>query len=148
MEFTFYTIVLTVAVICLILLLTFVGLSFKKTKLMNFPPSKNTCPDYWTADYTDPQKPVCKIDMKNIGTIKTVRNPTNGIETLMMTNNPNDTDKEKAYTPGYNADTYTVDFSDTAWPALFSSSGQCSLKKWANKYEISWDGVSNFNNCK
>ena len=125
----------------MILLLTFIGLSFKASKPTNFPPSKNTCPDYWTADYSDPNKPVCKINELNLGTILKKN------ETLMMTNDSKDSDKTKAYTPGYNSAKNTVDFEDTAWPALFSSSGQCSLKKWANKYEISWDGVSNFNNC-
>ena len=141
MEFTFYTIVLIVAVIFLILLLTFIGISFKKTKKINFPPSKNTCPDYWTADYTDPQKPICKISPLNIGKIKTQNGQ------LMMTNNRNDRNKNRVYTPGYNSATNSVDFSDPSWPSLFSSSRQCSLKKWANLYEISWDGVSNFNNC-
>lgn len=141
MEFTFYHIVLIVAVIFLILLLTFIGISMKASKKTNFPPSRNTCPDYWRVDYSDPEKPMCKISPLNVGIIKTVN------EKLMMTNDPNDSDKTKAYTPGYNSAKNAVDFADPSWPALFSSSGQCSLKKWANKYEISWDGVSNFNNC-
>jgi len=141
MELSFYTIVMIVAVVCLILLLTLIGVSFKASKETTFPPSKNTCPDYWTADYSDPQKPMCKISPLNIGTIQTKN------QELMMTNDKNDSDTTKAYTPGYNSENNTVDFSDPSWPSLFSSSSQCSLKKWANKYEISWDGVSNFNKC-
>jgi hypothetical protein len=141
MEFNYYIIVLIVAIIFLILLLTFIGLSFDASQNMNFPPSRSTCPDYWIADYSDPEKPTCKIDTRNVGMIQTVNNKLN------MTDNPNDPDKTKAYTPGYNASTNTVDFNNTGWAGLFASSAQCSMKKWANKYDISWDGVANFNKC-
>jgi hypothetical protein len=117
-----------------------IGIAFNKTKELNFPPSKNSCPDYWIADNTDPNKTVCKISDLNMGTIK---KDTDGSYLMSETS----TDKNKAYTPGYVAGSRVVDFSDPLWPAAFSGSGQCALKTWANKYEISWDGVSNFNNC-
>jgi hypothetical protein len=142
MEFTFYHIVSIVAVVFLILLLTMIGLSFSKSKQTTFPPSKNTCPDYWRVDYTNPDKPVCEINPLNMGTV-----PKNANGTYKITTNPNDSDTTKAYIPGFDAAKNSVDFSDPGWPASFSSSSQCSLKKWANKYEISWDGISNFNKC-
>jgi len=142
MEFTFYQIVAIVATIFLIILLTIVGLSLRDAKTVNFPPSKNSCPDYWIADYSDPAKVKCKINALNMGTIK--KDPSNG-EYMMSANIR---DKGKIYTPGYNAADKTVDFTDPSWPAAFSSSAQCATKKWANKYDISWDGVSNFASCK
>jgi hypothetical protein len=139
MEFTFYHIVSIVATVFLILLLTMIGLAFNKSKGQNFPPSKNTCPDYWIADNTDPEKTVCKITGSNMGKI------TKGTDgSYLMSANK---EANKAHTPGYNAASMSVNFSDALWPAAFGSSGQCSLKKWANKYEISWDGIANFNNC-
>lgn len=142
MEFSFYSIVAIVATVFLILLLTMVGIALSQAKEQNFPPSKNTCPDYWIAspDNTDPTKTVCKISDLNMGVIK---KDTDG--SYMMSAVA--TDANKAYTPGYVSAARTVDFSDPKWTSAFSASGQCALKKWANKYDISWDGVSNFNNC-
>lgn len=141
MEFTFYQIVSIIAVVFLILLLTAIGVSFSEARQTNFPPSKSTCPDYWIADYSDPSKVVCRVNDLNTGLI---RKDDDG--SYMMSAKADD--KNKAYTPGYNAAAKTVDFADPAWPTAFSASSQCALKKWANKYEISWDGVANFNSCK
>jgi len=138
MEFTFYHIVVIVATIVLILVLTLVGISFNKSREVSFPPTKNTCPDYWVANYDDPKNPTCKINDLNIGTIT----KTDGDYNMSSKMGGN-----AAFTPGYDDVNKTVNFADAAWSTSFSTSGQCALKKWANKYEISWDGVSNFNNC-
>jgi hypothetical protein len=46
----FYTIVLAVAVIILIITLTYIGIKMKSSKASQpFPPVANTCPDYWTT---------------------------------------------------------------------------------------------------
>lgn len=140
MEFNFYQIVSIVATVFLILLLTAVGVSFKQSKAIDFPPSKNSCPDYWVADHSNPDKTLCTINDLNMGLIK---KDTDG--SYLMSASASD--KNKAYTPGYNAAERTVDFTDPLWVSAFSASGQCALKKWANKYEISWEGVSNFSSC-
>ena len=140
MEFTFYNSVAIVATVFLILLLTAIGITMRESKVVNFPPSKNTCPDYWIADTSNPEKVVCTLNDLNMGTIK---KDTDG--SYLMSASA--TDKTKAYTPGYDAATRTVDFADPLWSSAFSASGQCALKQWANKYEISWEGVSNFNQC-
>ena len=47
----FFIIVLSIAVVLLILILTFIGLMMKSTSTNNavFPPVVNTCPDYWSV---------------------------------------------------------------------------------------------------
>ena len=42
---------------------------------------------------------------------------------------------------GYNQAAQTIDFSKDTWTNI------CDKKKWANKYNINWDGVSNYNKC-
>ena len=45
-------------------------------------------------------------------------------------------------TPGYDEMGNTIDFDDAKW-----YTGPCMKKKWANQYNIVWDGVSNYNDC-
>jgi hypothetical protein len=35
----------------------------------------------------------------------------------------------------------SIDFSNAAWTDI------CAKKKWANMYNINWDGVSNYTKC-
>ena len=42
---------------------------------------------------------------------------------------------------GYDQAKQTIDFSKDHWANI------CDKKKWANKYNINWDGVSNYNKC-
>jgi hypothetical protein len=49
-------------------------------------------------------------------------------------------------TVGYDRAKNIINFNDTRW----SSGGKisvCAQKDWANKYNIMWDGVSNYNSC-
>ena len=133
----FYIIVLSVATILLILLLTYIGILMRNAKTSSngdiFPPVANSCPDYWGASPSDPSS--CNIPrnvagVKNIGSIYDI----NGL-TLNDTN-----------TIGYDRGKNLINFNDTRW----SSGGKtavCGQKEWANKYNIMWDGVSNYNSC-
>jgi len=130
---TFYIIVITVAIICLILTLTVIGiiLSSQKTDVV-FPPTKNTCPDYWTAEKntegTTENK--CTPSSLNVGTYANV-----------------DDVVKKLKDSGY-GDGTSVDFGDPAWATNYNTTSECALKSWANKNDISWDGISNYNGCK
>jgi len=42
---------------------------------------------------------------------------------------------------GFNQSTRSVDFGNAAWTNV------CDKKKWANKYGVDWDGVSNYTKC-
>jgi len=131
---TFYIIVITVAIICLILTLTVIGiiLSSQKTDVV-FPPTKNTCPDYWTAqpntDGTTENKCIPNNDL-NVGTYS---NTVSMLATL----------RDSGYGNGT-----SVDFGDPDWATNYNTTSECALKSWANKNDISWDGISNYNGCK
>lgn len=42
---------------------------------------------------------------------------------------------------GYSQTDNSVDFSNAHWTNI------CDKKKWANKFNINWDGVSNYTKC-
>jgi hypothetical protein len=52
-------------------------------------------------------------------------------------------------TPGFGGNTVInsyINFNDPKWNSSGVSS-ICAQKNWANKYGITWDGVTNFNGC-
>jgi len=128
---TFYIIVISVAIICLILTLTVIGiiLSSQKTDVV-FPPTKNTCPDYWTSEDNggDTTQNLCIPSSLNVGNYGSAEN---------LTGNLN------GYLEGS-----AVNFGDADWATNYQTTSECALKSWANKNNISWDGVSNYNGCK
>lgn len=120
----FYFIVLSIATVILILILVILGvlMSYTKNNKLIYPPSYSTCPDYWEnkADNT------CNI-------------PSN-------INKPTGTYENTTSTPGFT--TGNIDFKSGAWNTLYSSTKkECALKKWSNKYNVEWDGISNYNDC-
>ena len=126
----FYTIVLSVATIVLIVLLTYIGIQLSKPSVTvpSFPPSYSNCPDFWDVNGN-----VCVIPSsvgRNIGTIYDINN----ILTLTSTN-----------TFGLSQDNKTVDFNDKHWGT--GASLKCAQQKWAKSYGILFDGITNFNNC-
>jgi hypothetical protein len=124
----FYIIVLSIAIILLILLLTYIGIQMNSagTKTAPYPPTKSTCPDYWTID-SDGK---CNV-------------PTTGRNTSSKTLTTANT---KGYTPTSNGSPATIDFSNKDWSSG-SGSALCGQKLWANTNGIMWDGVSNYNGC-
>jgi hypothetical protein len=151
---SFYNIVLIVAVILLILILTYVGILLAEKKLSgesqaNYPPVKNSCPDNWEAkikeDVNGIETTYCKVpidSMKNIGTI--------------LDKNSTDNDKTNAETTiGYNATLFSdrdkvepvIDFESQLWLTQ-GKTADCAKKAWADTYDIQWDGISNYNQCE
>ena len=62
----FYTIVLVIAIVTLILLLTVFGILMNNSKTVSpFPPSSNKCPDYW--DYNKISKKCIHNNINNPG---------------------------------------------------------------------------------
>lgn len=142
---TFYIIVVVVATIVLILLLTIIGIILsQKNNVKVFPPSKNTCPDYWNAKENTDKKIVCNINQKNIGDIQS---NDQGYK-ITLDQNLSKTDKTWTFAPGFVGDTTnTINFNDEKWASSYSTTQQCALKKWTNQHNIMWDGISNFNGC-
>lgn len=129
---SFYSIVILIAAILLIVVLTFLGIEIsKKGEERDFPPDTSNCPDYWKE--VGPGK--CDIPLAN-------KHPNNmGIlddtgSLLINTNN----------TYGLNPGEYTIDMNNEGWSAQ-EDSEKCTKAKWANQFGIVWDGITNFNKC-
>jgi hypothetical protein len=122
---SFYMIVLSIALVFLIIALSFFGIMMSKSNsTVVFPPTKNTCPDYWTTTQSaDGTKTYCKPNGINTGEL--------GMDSA----------------PGRDAQTGAIDFSDAGWSSKYNKTNICALNTWTNKNKVSWDGVSNFNGC-
>lgn len=115
---SFYLIVVALAVVLLILCLTGVGILMGyQDANLAFPPSASTCPDGWSSIGSE-----CTVPTK-------YQNSTTYKEMLGY----------KAAKAGTSSNAGTIDF--TKWPDT------CSKKKWANMYNIDWDGITNYNKC-
>ena len=127
----FYLTVLAIAILLLIIMLTFIGTRIKQNEKSGntsnniFPPVQNTCPDLWEATQEGDDIIECKIPSdKNIGNLKS----NNKIDDLIA----NDI-------RGINEDKDAINF------AAYET--ECDKKRWADKYNIKWDGISNYNQC-
>jgi hypothetical protein len=141
----FYSIVVIVAFVVLVIALIGLGVMLQKQDSKTvFPPVQNQCPDGWTPDKTDDatlgqgNHDVCTMsttEQKNVGTF----NP--GVVTAfdkkyLVQKNGNDI---TATTLDTINNKYVVRFNSAALP--------CDKKKWANAHGIIWDGISNYNQC-
>jgi len=136
----FYKITILVMIVFLILILTVIGiLMAKKSNNLVYPPIANQCPDYWTFDGSScivPNQGVLNssgvmIDDANANTL-------NGFSSVGAV--PKNTAGLKTETKN-NKTVFKIDFKDPGW------AGTCDQKKWANKNNIVWDGISNYNTC-
>ena len=136
-ELGFYSIVLIIAIIILILILTYVGIlmSSASSNKQVFPPTQNTCPDYWEVDSTNPNMCIIpSFGSKNTGDIYN----TAGDNTLSSIGTGRSTT--------YGLSNGAIDFSNNSW----SSTGvdtTCAKHNCANVHGILWDGVANNNSC-
>lgn len=138
-ELGFYSIVLIIAIIILILILTYIGIlmSNKSSSNKEFPPTQNTCPDYWEVDSNNPNMCIIpSLGSKNTGDIYT----TSG------SNNLSSSGSGRSTTYGLDATKTTIDFSNNSWSSAGVST-TCAKKNWANIHGILWDGVANNNGC-
>jgi hypothetical protein len=123
----FYIIVPTIAIVILILILTYIGIKMANNRVATasnaYPPQKSTCPDYWQVNPTNGYCMVPSQGTRNSGTI-------------------NKYDK----VTGYDAGSNSVNFQKTEW-ATNGGSTICGVKSWCKTNNITWDGVSNYNAC-
>ena len=155
----FYFIVSAIAIVSLILILTFFGVLMQnKNSGQTFPINALQCPDYWTYDGS-----YCVSPATNLNQII----------------DPNSSNKFNTATPGLpktttttTTTTYTIpdplikvpinfghvnwtngtisniDYTSTWNPAgITYDSSLCAIKTWTNYYGVHWDGVSNTNQC-
>jgi hypothetical protein len=120
---SFYTTVLSVAVVVLILVLAFLGWTMSKQKETdNFPKLQTSCPDFWKIE-KDGAKTYCvqpEQGKVNSGSADAVNNA-----------------------PGFKDGEF--DFTNSGWSA--GGNAVCAKKKWANSHGINWDTVTNANYC-
>lgn len=120
---SFYSIVLIVAFIILLLTLVAVGIMLQnQDKNKAFPTQMSPCPDGWGVSDTG----AC---VQPVGSTNTID--------LSEDNSTNDIDK---------ANWIKVNGTDGNFIPLDSAT-VCDKKAWANKYNVNWDGVSNYNSC-
>tara|TARA_B110000967_G_scaffold210092_1_gene270534 strand:+ start:8328 stop:8855 length:528 start_codon:yes stop_codon:yes gene_type:complete len=166
----YYRIVLTIALIFLLIVSTYFWWFFPRYNTI-FPPRKATCPDYWIAKYNQDDKEICipPKNEKNMGKLldhtKENINYTKYIDDNKIDYLSNDrntvwnhyttTGKNNNYKvdfngidniPGYNVenDTENINFNHESWDNDIYSK-DCNQKVWSNKYNIEWEGISNFN---
>lgn len=133
----FYFITIAIAIILLIVVLTFIGSRMIGNKKggntdTGYPPITSTCPDLWESYVDDDNKVWCKVpeyDTSNIGSLR----PSRTADIVQNTTYP----KVK------NDSTGTIQLADM----MDSEIPMCSKKGWANMNNIAWDGVSNYNQC-
>jgi hypothetical protein len=133
----FHIIVLTIALVVLILLLTFIGiLMSNQKKTMTYPPTYNTCPDYWSVSTDGSNCVIPTYDSQlNIGSLYT----SPGVLSQTVLNTPGFTSPKDVAT---NAIINQINFGNSNWQGSV-----CNQKIWANNNNIVWDGVSNYNSC-
>ena len=140
----FYTIVLSVAIILLIIILTYIGLRMASDAKVDsaYPPNKMTCPDLWNMvedsgnikciipEYSEDQKDNSGSLYSNAEQLK----PT-------VSNAP-------GYSEGDNTTGARIDFSSTGWAGYSPGlSADCSKRAWAIEHSVLWDGITNYNAC-
>ena len=125
---SFYMIVVLIAVVILVLCLTGIGILMRYQNAgQQYPPSANTCPDGWN----------------NTSGTSCTSPGTSCTSPVLPANTHYGVDGTNGYTFSTQANTTgdTIDFSNAYWNDV------CKKKKWANKYGINWDGVSNYTKC-
>jgi hypothetical protein len=148
----FYMIVLGIAIVVLIAILIFVGIMMQYQNAGDsWPPSSNTCPDYWKVDGSNCIVPhtgtsgTFAISGTNVGNMAIPSasllasnangfggSNTNGGSQSVNALIPND-----AYWTTAKSNTSKVPGLDT----------KCYLGAWARNNKIEWNGYSNYNKC-
>ena len=127
MDFSnFYTLVLTIAIVILIVVLGYLGWVMSKSKTIDeFPKLRTSCPDLWTVENGPAGEVFCVQPIAN-GAIN------KGDKTAM--------EDAKGVVENKKFNT-----NDVGWAS--AGNAVCGKQKWANAHGIKWDTVSNANFC-
>ena len=151
----FQKIVLVVATIILITLLVIVGILLNRdNKNKNFPPNALVCPDYWK----EVEENVCQPDYIKNTNIGDWNNANPGSIDNHIAESGKvyfGTDSTPSNATKYDDDnTYSVfekkdDDGNNIYKDNITLTGTetCKKKKWANHWNIKWDGITNYNSC-
>jgi hypothetical protein len=127
MDFSnFYTLVLTIAIVILIVVLGYLGWVMSKSKNSDeFPKLRTSCPDLWTVQNGPGGEVFCVRP--------TADNAINKGDASTMDDAKGLVNKSK------------FDTNDIGWAS--AGNAVCGKQKWANAHGIQWDTVSNANFC-
>jgi hypothetical protein len=130
----FYSIVLGIATLALIIMFIVMGVLISKNNATTtYPPYVNTCPNYWMSDASGN----CYIPQPT----GTAAAPTPAVN---IGNFKPNADSQKPKMAGLNASHTYINFNDKAWATL-GKSATCAKKTWAVGNQILCDGISNYN---
>jgi hypothetical protein len=119
---SFQVIVLSIAVVVLVLVLTFIGVVMsKQTASTVYPPTMGDCPDYWEVRADGKG---CNVPLQG--------KPNSGAK--KFTPDTKALREDKSLASGQ-----YINFKDNAWTNV------CTKKCWATDNGIKWDGVTNYN---
>jgi len=139
---TFHLIVLSIAAIILILLLTFIGIIMgKQNSTAPFPPTSNTCPDFWQVS-TDGKSCIIPPGKNSINSGELY----NGLLINSDLMNPSIAPGFSQTIDSKNKPVYSINFNDPGWSGT-GVQGICSKRNWARNYKVEWDGISNYTAC-
>lgn len=137
----FYTIVLVIAVILMIIGLTVCAMLIRhQDKDEEYPKTHGPCPDKWTVN-GDGSCVLPYVVDNNGTTVLGDNSNTNAVvfkdakEANIGTFTNTSTDPDITRDANNRSLTFNPAFT------------RCDKKYWANQYNIQWDGVSNYNNC-
>jgi len=123
---SYYTIVIIIAIVLLVVALTMVGLTLNKKNNKNpFPNYQNSCPDYWTIEngHCIPNGGI------NVPTVNQYTATKLGHAGVVLDDQTNPTK------------IVSLDLSGNNWTSI------CDKHAWANANGILWDGIANNNTC-
>jgi hypothetical protein len=139
----FQLIVLSIFVVLAILILVAfsIMLSSKKDDDSEYPSSYANCPDYWTMTNGNCVVPttinIGNITYKDIKKTPGYQQPQAEVKDGTKITTP--------YVPE-NINFKAPDWDDNKEIDIIKGlKGRCSLKAWANEYNVKWDGVNNYN---
>jgi hypothetical protein len=165
--------VLVIAIAVLVLMASLGWFAYEihnnKTVPKAYPPTFSSCPDYWEKDGSGR----CIVPLTRnapfsggTGSAGQRQLSTNTYDSY-LSSNPGKTISQfyfanPGYTPGYTAavaatssgsspSPATIDFSAPAWKeygtAAIKGSTDCIWREWANRVGVTWDGITNYNQC-
>ena len=126
----FYTMVLFIAIVILILTLTLIGVSmYNQINAVVYPQYLSDCPDYWIKNEDGTCSVVVGNDSVNALSVKYDYTRDRKLGNIKVTEPCN---LQKKYNP--HQLTYKFDFRNNGW---------CDNRKWAMTNDIFWDGMTN-----
>jgi len=133
----FYNIVIGVAIAVLIFCLVIVGIMLQKgSDGKPFPNYATQCPDGWQITQNAEGETTCVVPMKSSQNFP--QYPTE------LDNDRYKSDGSDKVISNISSGTTITEDSELKFNIIAS---KCDLRKWSNTVGVSWDGITNYNQC-